>query len=101
MSCFCDYLFAFTSPTYDGTRSSVTCLDSRLLHIVSLHPWPGLNPNPRLNLLNPRLKFNRGLVLLFEGKLTLTRGNQRIKFNPPTMEDKIGWDTDSSDHFNG
>ena len=31
----------------------------------------GLNPNPRLNLLNVRLKFNRGLVLLFECKLTL------------------------------
>ena len=33
-----------------------------------------LNPNPRLNHLNPRLNFNRGLVLLFKRRLALTLG---------------------------
>ena len=34
----------------------------------------GLNLNPGLKVLNSGLKFNLGLVLLFEGRLTLTSG---------------------------
>ena len=50
-----------------------------LLEFLSPLTWARLfesrlNPNPGLNHLNPRLNFNRGLVLLFKRRLTLTLG---------------------------